>query len=134
MWKSFRRGFVLSELLVTIAIIATLAAVVIPAFLQARVSANNAVAQQRLKIIGTSLEHYIRDNGNYPDDITSLLNTSPPYLSTDFFTGTHGGFTYAVTSITPGGYEITATPTSGLNGSKTYHVTNNAVVEEVVPE
>ncbi|MDR5695464.1 MAG: prepilin-type N-terminal cleavage/methylation domain-containing protein [Armatimonadota bacterium] len=61
------RGFTLIELLIVIAIIAILAAVLIPNFLRSRAQAKVSATKSNMKNIATALESYAVDNnGNYP--------------------------------------------------------------------
>src|SRR3990170_7006808 len=70
-WRHLRRnerGFTLIELLIVVAIIAILAAILIPNFLRARKQAQISATKGNLKNIGTALESYFVDNNNYPDE------------------------------------------------------------------
>ncbi len=71
------RGFTLIELLIVVAIIAILAAILIPNFLRARAQAQYAASKGNLKNIATALESYFVDRGSYP---STLLTMSPTYL------------------------------------------------------
>ncbi len=71
------RGFTLIELLIVVAIIAILAAILIPNFLRARAQSQLAASKGNLKNIATALESYFVDRGNYPTAIGSL---APNYL------------------------------------------------------
>jgi general secretion pathway protein G len=62
------RGFTLIELLIVIAIIAILAAVLIPNFLRSRAQAQESATQSNLKNLGTALESYFVDKGQYPTE------------------------------------------------------------------
>ena len=61
-----RAGFTLIELLIVVAIIAILAAIAIPNFLQAQVRAKVSRAMADMRTIGSALESYAVDHNNYP--------------------------------------------------------------------
>ena len=73
------RGFTLIELMVVVAIIAILAAILIPNFLHARAQSATAGCEGNEKMIATGLEEYAVDhNGSYGNSgiaDTSLLGT-----------------------------------------------------------
>ncbi len=60
------KGFTLIELLIVVAIIAILAAIAIPNFLQAQVRAKVSRAQADMRTIATALESYYVDHNSYP--------------------------------------------------------------------
>ena len=65
---SRNKGFTLIELLIVVAIIAILAAIAIPNFLQAQVRAKVSRAKSELNMINTALESYFVDNNAYCED------------------------------------------------------------------
>lgn len=65
-----KQGFTLIELLIVVAIIAILAAIAIPNFLQAQVRAKVSRAQADLRSVAMSLETFYVDNNCYVDDWT----------------------------------------------------------------
>jgi prepilin-type N-terminal cleavage/methylation domain-containing protein len=76
-------GFTLIELMIVIAIIAILAAILIPNFLHARAEAQTSGCEGNVKMIATGLEEYAVDNhGSYGPggSVTSTL-LGAPYLA-----------------------------------------------------
>ncbi len=61
------RGFTLIELLIVVAIIAILAAIAVPNFLEAQVRAKVSRVQSDMRTIATALESYRVDYPRYPD-------------------------------------------------------------------
>jgi type II secretion system protein G len=78
------RGFTLIELLIVVAIIAILASIAVPNFLEAQVRAKVARAKNDLRTMATAIETFHVDNNGYPDLFTSLrvLSTPVAYIST----------------------------------------------------
>ena len=73
-------GFTLIELMIVIAIIAILAAILVPNFIRARAQGQLTACKSNLKNIGTALEMYSTDwSGKYPGTTTLL---TPNYLKT----------------------------------------------------
>lgn len=64
----FKRGFTLIELLIVVAIIAILAAIAVPNFLEAQVRAKNAKCVADMRTLVTALESYRIDNNKYSTD------------------------------------------------------------------
>ncbi|MGC8742174.1 MAG: type II secretion system protein [Candidatus Sumerlaeaceae bacterium] len=65
-----KKGFTLIELLIVVAIIAILAAIAVPNFLEAQVRAKVSRAKADIRSLATALESYAVDNNNFPPDIT----------------------------------------------------------------
>src|SRR5215211_365542 len=67
-----RRGFTLIELLIVVAIIAILAAIAVPNFLEAQVRAKASRAKSDMRSCATAIESYAVDNNHYPPPIGYL--------------------------------------------------------------
>lgn len=64
--RTFSRGFTLIELLIVVAIIAILAAIAVPNFLEAQVRSKVSRAKADMRSIATAVESYAVDNNKYP--------------------------------------------------------------------
>ena len=122
-----RSGFTLVEIMVVVLILALLAAIAIPNYLRARVNAHDAAAQAALKAISTALETYATSNSEYPATTTSLIGVTPPYLTVDYFSGVHSGFTFTH-AITPATYSVTAHPVNANLGSSSFTISTGGVL------
>ena len=84
--KRFQKGFTLIELMIVIAIIAILAAILIPNFLHARAESQTSACEGNEKQIATALEEYAVDHsGTYPasNPVNAALfgGANNPYMS-----------------------------------------------------
>jgi len=64
--RRFASGFTLIELLIVVAIIAILAAIAVPNFLEAQTRAKVSRAKSDMRSVATAIEAYRVDNNNYP--------------------------------------------------------------------
>ncbi len=105
--KKLQKGFTLIELMIVIAIIAILAAILIPNFLHARAESVTAACEGNEKQIATAEEEYSVDNGGTYVVLTSLTT---PYLSVIVTDPVKKGNTYSLTVGTStsafGSYQI----------------------------
>jgi prepilin-type N-terminal cleavage/methylation domain-containing protein len=78
MLRPMRKGFTLIELLIVVAIIAILAAIAVPNFLEAQTRAKVSRCRADMRTIATGLESYMTDFTKYPPDaFWYLLNARP---------------------------------------------------------
>ncbi len=104
------KGFTLIELIIVVAIIAILAAILIPNFLHARAEAASASCEGNLKQIATALQEYAVDNGGqYP-------STSAP-VDVTLFGGAGNPYLGSVPNDPAGGSYYYVTPANGVCGS-----------------
>ena len=91
-----KKGFTLIELMIVIAIIAILAAILVPNFLRARAQGQFTQCQSNCKNIGTALEMYSTDNaGHYPTGAGTMTLLTPNYLKIIPTCASNGSNTYS---------------------------------------
>ncbi len=131
-----QKGFTLIELLIVVAIIAILAAIAIPNFLQAQVRSKVARAQADMATLGTAIEAYYIDNNDYPSPYLSYVNGSWTNSNPDAVNeGPWNDYTWAGTPLclsTPIAY-ITQTyllDPFGVNYNNSYHFFDNSLIND----
>jgi prepilin-type N-terminal cleavage/methylation domain-containing protein len=104
------RGFTLIELMIVIAVIAILAAILIPNFIHARAEAVSSACEGNLKQIATALEEYAVDNqGQYPP------NTAP--VDVNLFGGSGNQYLNTLITDPAGGTYTYVAPANGVCGA-----------------
>ena len=83
MSRGREKGFTLIELLIVVAIIAILAAIAVPNFLEAQTRAKVSRAKTDMRSLATALEAYCVDSNRYPAGVNASWEALDPDL--DFF-------------------------------------------------
>jgi TM2 domain-containing membrane protein YozV/type II secretory pathway pseudopilin PulG len=115
--------------MVGIFFMALLAAIAIPNFLRARITANENMAQATLKTISTAIEVYrAANNGKYPLSESDLTSVQPPYLNRPYSNNTVNGYIFSEI-FDSNGYKIVAKPRAcEVTGSKFFVIESGGVL------
>lgn len=70
-----KSGFTLIELMVVLAIIATLLAIAVPRYFASLEKSKEAVLHQDLALLRDTLDKYYGDKGKYPDSLGDLVSS-----------------------------------------------------------
>ncbi len=122
-----KKGFTLVEIMVVVAIIALLAAILVPNLLRAKLTANETTAQATLRTIATALEMYAAaNNGAYADSEALLTGANPKYLDKSYCGQIENSYAYDC-ALATSGYALTARPTDCTNtGTKSFTMTTGS--------
>jgi type IV pilus assembly protein PilE len=101
------RGFSLIELMVTLAIVAVLAAIAIPSYRQYVLRSHRAEGKSALLNIAAAQEKFYVQNNTYADD--DLLEDAPPDGLGISATTENGYYTIEITDGDDDSYSVTAT-------------------------
>lgn len=140
-----QRGFSLIELLIVVAIILVIAAIAIPSFIRAKISANEASAVTSMHAVSTAEIGYLTlfptvgfspslaalgNGGTTPCPLTS---TAACFVDTSLSSGMKSGYTFSYvpdTSTTPSlGYAFNGDPAVfGVTGVQSYFIDQSNVI------
>ena len=73
--KRKKTGFTLIELMVVLAVIATLLAIALPRYFSSLEKSREAVLQQNLVMMRETLDKYYGDKGKYPEALDELVSS-----------------------------------------------------------
>ncbi len=81
--KQMKKGFTLVEIMIVVAIIALLAAIAVPSFMNARTKSMQSSCQNNLRLIDGAVQQYALDNSNaLASAMTQLVGTNA-YIKDD---------------------------------------------------
>lgn len=103
------RGFTLIELMITVAVIAILAAIAVPSYFKYTLRSNRSAAESVMQEIASAQERYMVDSRQFASDLTTLGYTVPNTVASSYSVAMVATAA-SVSGGTPPGYTITAKP------------------------
>src|SRR5207245_8683811 len=94
---------------IVVAILAILAAILIPNFLRARAQSQFAASKGNLKNLATALESYFVDKASYPAAITDLAQNQAYLRAVPTDPCTNNAYAYTTTGTPPTDYRMSIT-------------------------
>jgi len=106
----YTRGFTLIELMITVAVIAILAAIAVPSYFQYTLRSNRSAAESVMQEIASAQERYMVDSRAFAGSLTVLGYGTLPNTVEPNYNITMVATAASASGGTPPGYTITATP------------------------
>ncbi len=130
-----RRGFTLVELLVVIVVLAVLAAIVLPKFMDSSTRSRESALMSDLKLLRNAVATFQTDTGTYPATMAGLAATSAPATGLDkagvaaniTATDWHGPYVQSVPNDPVSGNAFTYATASPNVGKVTSSATGNGL-------
>jgi len=131
--KKFGTGFTLVEIMVVVAIVMTLAALVVSNVLRARHNANEMAVVAACKTVVNACQSYYTNTfpHSYPTDLSDLIPpvSDPPYIDNVLAAGTKQGYKFTYAFGDTESFTLNADPTvPGKTGTRHFFSDESGVI------
>ncbi len=129
-----KRGFTLVEIMIVVAIVMTLATLVVSSVLRARHNANEMASVAACKTIVTACQTFYANTlpHTYPLDLSDLIApaSNPPYIDSVLANGTKQGYSFTYTFIDTESFTLNSDPiVSGKTGTRHFFVNESGIIK-----
>ncbi len=129
-----KTGFTLVEIMIVLAIVMTLATLVVSSVLRARHNANEVAAVAACKTIVTACQTFYANTlpHTYPAALSDLISpaSNPPYIDSVLASGTKQGYNFTYAFIDAESFTLNADPSvSGKTGTRHFFVNESGVIK-----
>lgn len=128
-----KRGFTLVEIMIVVAIVMTLATLVVSSVLRARHNTNEVAAVAACKTITTACQNFYANTlpHAYPATLADLIApvSSPPYIDSVLASGSKQGYIFTYQFIDAESFILNADPAfSGKTGTRHFYVNETGII------
>lgn len=128
-----KKGFTLVEIMIVVAIVATLLVISFSSMLRARLNANETTAIAGCRAISTSGQNYYASSNphTYPPDLSALTApaANPPYIDSILASGTRQGYAFTYSLVDTEHFNLNVNPVSvGRTGNRYFFVNETGVI------
>jgi type II secretory pathway pseudopilin PulG len=126
-------GFTLIEIMIVLAIVMTLAALVISSVLRARHNANEIASVAACKTIVAACQAYYANTlpHTYPTGLSDLISpvSNPPYIDSILASGTKQGYNFTYAFINAESFTLNSDPSvPGKTGARHFFVDESGII------
>ena len=132
--KKFLTGFTLVEIMIVVAIVMTLATLVVSSVLRARHNANEVAAVAACRTVVTACQNFYANAlpHTYPADLSDLIIpvSNPPYIDSVLASGTKQGYQFTYEFIDAESFKLNADPVvSGKTGTRHFFADESGIIK-----
>lgn len=124
-----RRGFTIVEIMIVISIVMVLVSLAIPQILRSRVIGNETAAIANLKTLNNATQQYCLDVKTYPNALTDLSDSNPPYVDRYLASGSKQSYTFVYELVNADHFTIRASSqNTGLLRGRYFYTDESGVI------
>lgn len=123
-----KKAFTLVEMMIAVTIIIILVTLAVPNILRSRIVANEGAALANLKTISNACQLYHINTEAYPESLSALTTSNPPYIDSVLATGRKQGYEFTYILVDLGHFTINANPLPGPLKGRYFYTDESGVI------